>query len=193
MKWHPSQIGKLMTNGRGKNEIGATAMSYIKDVAKENFYGYRTELNTKQIIKGKEQEQDSIDLLNTVRFSNYIKNDIRVENEWMTGECDIITNDSIIDLKTSWSLDTFPAFKEDAYNALYEWQMRAYMMLYDKPSSELIYCMVTTSNELLNEWENLHIHRVDHIAPEKRITVLEFERDEEKDVLISERLELATK
>jgi hypothetical protein len=193
MKWHPSQIGKLMTNGRGKNDIGATAISYIKDVAKENFYGYRTELNTKQIIKGKEQEQDSIDLLNTVRFSNYIKNDIRVENEWMTGECDIITNDSIIDVKTSWSLDTFPAFKEDAYNALYEWQMRAYMILYDKPSSEVIHCMVTTSNELLNEWDNLYIHRVDHIAHEKRITALQFERDEEKDELISKRLELATK
>jgi len=116
MKWHPSQIGKLMTNGRGKNDIGATAISYIKDVAKENFYGYRTELNTKQIIKGKEQEQDSIDLLNTVRFEGYVKNIIRVENELMTGECDIITNDSIIDVKTSWSLDTFPAFKEDAYN-----------------------------------------------------------------------------
>jgi hypothetical protein len=192
MKWHPSQIGKLMTNGRGKNDIGATAISYIKDVAKENFYGYRTELNTKQIIKGKDQEQDSIDLLNTVRFSNYIKNDIRVENEWMTGECDIITNDSIIDVKTSWSLDTFPAFKEDAYNSLYEWQMRAYMMLYDKPSSELIYCMVTTSNELLNEWDNLHIHRVDHIAPEKRITVLQFERDEDIENQIIERLKKAT-
>jgi len=192
MKWHPSQIGKLMTNGRGKNDIGATAISYIKDVAKENFYGYRTELNTKQIIKGKEQEQDSIDLLNTVRFSNYIKNDIRVENEWMTGECDIITNDSIIDVKTSWSLDTFPAFKEDAYNALYEWQMRAYMILYDKPSSEVIHCMVTTSNELLNEWDNLYIHRVDHIAPEKRITALQFERDEEKEQEMVDRLQVAT-
>jgi hypothetical protein len=192
MKWHPSQIGKLMTNGRGKNDIGATAISYIKDVAKENFYGYRTELNTKQIIKGKEQEQDSIDLLNTVRFTNYIKNDIRVENEWMTGECDIITEDSIIDVKTPWSLDTFPAFIEDAYNSHYEWQMRAYMMLYDKPSSEVIHCMVTTSNELLNEWENLSIHRVDHIAPEKRITALYFGRDEEIENQIIERLKKAT-
>lgn len=192
MKWHPSSIGKLMTNGRGKNEVGATAKSYIKQVAKENFYGYRSEINNKYIQKGLMQEQDSIDLLNTVRFEGYIKNDVRMVNEVMTGECDIITNDSIIDIKTSWSLDTFPVLAEDAYDALYEWQLRAYMALYDRPKAELIYCMVTTSNELLNEWENLDIHRVDHIAPEKRITVLSFERNEDKEIEMLDRLKWAT-
>lgn len=192
MKWHPSSIGKLMTNGRGKNEVGATAKSYIKQVAKENFYGYRSEINNKYIQKGLMQEQDSIDLLNTVRFEAYIKNDVRMVNEHMTGEADIITNDSIIDIKTSWSLDTFPVMAEDGYDSLYEWQLRAYMMLYDRPKAELIYCMVTTSNELLNEWENLDIHRVDHIAPEKRITVLSFERNEDKEIEMLDRLKWAT-
>lgn len=192
MKWHPSSIGKLMTNGRGKNEVGATAKSYIKQVAKENFYGYRSEINNKYIQKGLMQEQDSIDLLNTVRFEGYIKNDVRMVNEYMTGECDIITNDSIIDIKTSWSLDTFPVMAEDGYDSPYEWQLRAYMMLYDRPKAELIYCMVTTSNELLNEWENLDIHRVDHIAPEKRITVLSFERNEDKEIEMLDRLKWAT-
>ena len=192
MKWHPSSIGKLMTNGRGKNEVGATAKSYIKQVAKENFYGYRSEINNKYIQKGLIQEQDSIDLLNTVRFEGYIKNDVRMVNEVMTGEADIITNDSIIDIKTSWSLDTFPVLAEDGYDALYEWQLRAYMMLYDRPKAELIYCMVTTSNELLNEWENLDIHRVNHIAPEKRITVLSFERNEDKEIEMLDRLKWAS-
>ena len=192
MKWHPSSIGKLMTNGRGKNEVGATAKSYIKQVAKENFYGYRSEINNKYIQKGLMQEQDSIDLLNTVRFEGYIKNDVRMVNEVMTGEADIITNDSIIDIKTSWSLDTFPVMAEDGYDTLYEWQLRAYMMLYDRPKAELIYCMVTTSNELLNEWENLDIHRVDHIAPEKRITVLSFERNEDKEIEMLDRLKWAS-
>jgi hypothetical protein len=192
MKWHPSSIGKLMTNGRGKNEMGQTAKSYIKQVAKENFYGYRSQINSKYIEKGLSQEQDSIDLVNTVRFEGYIKNTVRMVDELMTGEADIITNDSIIDIKTSWSLDTFPVMAEDGYDAIYEWQLRAYMRLYDKPKAELIYCMVTTSNELLNEWENLDIHRVDHIAPEKRITVLSFDRDEAKEQEMVERLELCT-
>jgi hypothetical protein len=192
MKWHPSSIGKLMTNGRGKNEVGATAKSYIKQIAKENFYGYRSEINNKYIQKGLMQEQESIDLLNTVRFEAYEKNTLRMVNDLMTGECDIITNDSIIDIKTSWSLDTFPVMPEDGYDSLYEWQLRAYMMLYDRSKAELIYCMVTTSNELLNEWENLALHRVDHIAPEKRITVLSFERNEDKEIEMLDRLKWAT-
>lgn len=192
MKWHPSSIGKLMTNGRGKNEVGATAKSYIKQIAKENFYGYRSEINNKYIQKGLMQEQESIDLLNTVRFEAYEKNTVRMVNDLMTGECDIITNDSIIDIKTSWSLDTFPVMPEDGYDSLYEWQLRAYMMLYDRSKAELIYCMVTTSNELLNEWENLSLHRVDHIAPEKRITVLSFERNEDKEIEMIDRLKWAS-
>lgn len=178
MKWHPSQIGKLMTNGRAKDSIGETAKSYIKQCAKESFYNYTTELNNKYVNKGISQEQDSIDLLNTVRFSNYTKNDITIENQYLIGTADIVTDDRIIDVKSSWSLDTFPVFAEDAYKSEYEWQLRAYMMLYDKPVAELVYCMVTTWNEFLNEYENLQLHRVDHIDPEKRITALWYDRDE---------------
>ena len=50
MKWHPSQIGKLMTNGRGKLEMGETAKSYIRQCAKETFYNYTTIL----IVTGKQ-------------------------------------------------------------------------------------------------------------------------------------------
>jgi hypothetical protein len=193
MKWHPSSLGKLMTSPRSKSEVlSEGAKTYIKEVAKENFYGYRTDINSKYIFKGRDQEFDSIELLNSVRFTNYEKNTVRMVDEWMTGEADIVTDDLIIDIKTSWSLDTFPALAEDGYDSKYEWQLRAYMMLYNKPKAELIYCMVTTSNELLNEWENLALHRVDHIAPEKRITVLSFERDEQKESDIIEKLKAAT-
>ena len=193
MKWHPSSLGKLMTSPRSKSEVlSEGAKTYIKEVAKENFYGYRTDINSKYIFKGRDQEFDSIELLNSVRFTNYEKNTVRMVDEYMTGEADIVTDDLIIDVKTSWSLDTFPALAEDGYESKYEWQLRAYMMLYNKPKAELIYCMVTTSNELLNEWENLSLHRVDHIAPEKRITVLSFERDQDKESDIIEKLKAAT-
>jgi len=192
MKWHPSSLGKLMTSARSKGEtLSVGAKTYIKEVAKENFYGYRSEIHSKYISKGLDQEQDSINLLNTVRFTNYKKNTLRMENEIMTGLADIVTDDLIIDIKTSWSLETFPEIDEEGYDSGYEWQLRAYMMLYNKSRAELIYCMVTTSNELLNEWENLSIHRVDHIAPEKRITVLSFERDLEIEQEIIEKLRYA--
>jgi hypothetical protein len=192
MKWHPSQIGKLMTNGRGKSEMGETAKSYIRQVAKESFYNYTTELNNKYIFKGREQELESISLLNAVRFTDYKKNETTVENDYLIGTADIVLDNAIIDIKTSWSLETFPATPDEGYKSEYEWQLIAYMMLYDKDVAELIYCMVTTWDEYLNEWENLQLHRVDHIDPEKRITVLSWVRDEDKEIQMIERLKLAS-
>jgi hypothetical protein len=52
--------------------------------------------------------------------------------------------------------------------------------------------MVTTWDEYLNEWENLQLHRVDHIDPEKRITVLCWDRDEDKEIQMIERLKQAS-
>jgi hypothetical protein len=188
MKWHPSSLGKIMTTPKLKGEtLSQGAKTYIRKIAKEDFFGYNTELDNKFINKGKEQEQDSIDLINLVRFTNYKKNTIRIDNEWLTGECDILLDDKIIDVKTSWSLETWPATSSEAHESDYEWQGRCYMMLYDKPQFELSFCMVTTKDEFLNQWENLSIHRVDHIAPEKRITSVIYERDLEKEEMIRDK------
>jgi hypothetical protein len=194
MKFRASQLGKLMTSSRTKGEaLSQTAKSYIIQKAKEDFFEYRSELNNKYLTKGLAQEQDSIDLLNLVRLEDYKKNEERVENEWLTGCCDIITDTSIIDIKTSWSLDTFPATTYELKDLSdYEWQGRAYMWLYDMPSFELCYVMVTTAPEIMGEYENGALHYVDHIAPEKRITSITFERDKEIEIQMAERLILAT-
>jgi hypothetical protein len=194
MKFRASQLGKLMTSSRSKGEaLSQTAKSYIIQKAKEDFFEYRSELNNKYITKGLAQEQDSINLLNLVRLEDYKKYEHRAENEWLTGSCDIITENIIIDIKTSWSLDTFPATTYELKDTSdYEWQGRAYMWLYDRPRFELCYVMVTTAPELLGEYENGALHYVDHIAPEKRITSITFERDKEIEIQMAERLILAT-
>jgi hypothetical protein len=194
MKFRASQLGKLMTSSRTKGEVlSQTAKSYIIQKAKEDFYGYKNELTNKYVIKGIEQEQDSIDLLNLVRVELWTKNDQRAENEWLTGCCDIITENSIIDIKTSWSLDTFPSTTYELKDLNdYEWQGRAYMWLYDVPTFELCYVMVSTHPELLSQYDPYDIHEVDHIAPEKRITSITFERDKELEIQMQERLMAAT-
>ena len=194
MKFNSHKLGKLMTSSRTKGEaLSQTAKSYIIQKAKEDFFEYRSEINNKYLTKGLAQEQDSINLLNLVRLEDYKKNEERVENEWLSGCCDIITDTSIIDIKTSWSLDTFPATTYELKDLSdYEWQGRAYMWLYDMPSFELCYVMVTTAPEIMGEYENGALHYVDHIAPEKRITSITFERDKEIEIQMAERLILAT-
>jgi hypothetical protein len=195
MKFRASQLGKIMTSSRTKGEaLSQTAKSYIIQKAKEDFFAYRSELNNKYITKGLAQEQDSINLLNLVRLEDYKKNEERVDNEWLSGCCDIITDTSIIDIKTSWSLDTFPATSYELKDLSdYEWQGRAYMWLYDMPSFELCYVMVSTAPEIMGEYENGSLHYVEHIAPEKRITSITFARDKEIEIQMAERLILATK
>ncbi len=193
MKFRASSLGKLMANNRSGKNMGQTAKSYIIQKAKEDFFEYRSEINNKYLTKGLAQEQDSINLLNLVRLEDYKKNEERVENEWLTGCCDIITDTSIIDIKTSWSLDTFPATTYELKDLSdYEWQGRAYMWLYDMLKFELCYVMVTTAPEIMGEYENGALHYVDHIAPEKRITSITFERDKEIEIQMAERLIIAT-
>ncbi len=194
MKFRASQLGKLMTSSRTKGEaLGQTAKSYIIQKAKEDFFEYKTELTNKYLMKGIHQEQDSIDLLNAVRFENYKKNEKREENEWLTGSCDIITEELIIDVKTSWSLETFPATNYELKDlSLYEWQGRAYMWLYDMPTFELSYVMVSTADDLLSDYDSYAIHKVDHIDPAKRITSIRFERDKELEIQMAVRLIEAT-
>ena len=55
------------------------------------------------------------------------------------------------------------------------WQLIGYCWLLDKPQAELIYCMIDTDDLLLNDWDNRSIHKVSHIDPAKRITVLKYD------------------
>jgi hypothetical protein len=179
-----------MTNSRSKSELlSETAKSEIRKIAKQDFFGYELNIKTKPMIKGTDWEHEGIKLLNDVRFTNkYVKNNLRVENDYMSGCCDIITDDLIIDIKSSWSLETFPATPSEGQNSDYEWQGRAYMWLYDRPSFELVYTMHTTHDDLLTEWDNLSIHRVNHIPAHHRVTVLRYERDTAIEEQIKERL-----
>jgi len=190
-----SSLPKLMTNPRKKSEslsetaksLSDTAKSYIKQLAKENFYGYTSNVETKQMRKGTEYEMESIALVNSVWFgSNFVKNQLRETQGYISGHPDIITDDSIIDIKTSWSLETFPALADDADS--YEWQVRGYMHLFNKPRAFVIFCMIDTDDELLSDWDNRDIHKVSHIDPTKRITVVQYERDEMKEELMLSRL-----
>lgn len=180
-----------MTAPRSKGEVlSETAKSYIKQLAKEDFFGYTMELSNKYLEKGKQVENESIELLNNVLFTNYQKNSLRLQNEYLTGECDIDTGDCIIDIKSSWSIDTFPALTEDINIKDYEMQLRGYMMLYDRPKAIIAYCLVDTP-EHLRGYENEDLHIVSHIDPAKRVTLIELERDLEIEQSIIEKCKVA--
>ena len=188
-----SSLPKIMTSPRTKGEVlSETAKSEIIKIAKEDYYGYSSQITNKYVEKGIEVEDISIELLNTIKFADYKKNTERLTNDFLTGECDINykKNDEIIDVKSSWSLETFPALPSDINIKDYEMQLRGYMMLYNRSKASVCYCMVTTPSGLIM-YENKLLHEVDHINPFKRVTMLTIERDLEIEKQIEERCKLA--
>ena len=188
-----SSLPKIMTSPRTKGEVlSETAKSEMIKIAKEDFYGYSSQMTNKYVEKGIEVEDKSIELLNTVKLANYKKNVIRLNNDFLTGECDINDekNDEIIDIKSSWSLETFPALPSDINIKDYEMQLRGYMMLYNRSKASVCYCMASTP-EGLTMYENKLLHEVEHIDPFARVTMLSIERDLEIEKQIEERCKVA--
>jgi hypothetical protein len=179
----PKKKGETLTEG---------AKTYISELVKKEVYEYKTLIDNKYLNKGITCEDDSIDLYNEVHFTKYEKNTVRLYNKYIQGECDINAPNKVIDIKTSWDKSTFPAIEQEAIKQVkkagYEWQLRGYMWLYNKPFAEIAYCLVETPDNLL-EWENnLTLHHVDDILPELRITKVKFNREEEKENLIEAKV-----
>jgi hypothetical protein len=190
-----SSIGNLMTEPKAKAEVlSVGAKSYIRQLVKEDIFGFDAEFSSKETEKGLRVEQESIDMLNRIRGLSLSKNTERRELNGLTGECDIfdLSRKCGHDIKSSWSLMTFPAFAEDCEDKLYEWQMRGYMALWDAEEWEVNYCIVDTPDDLLRH-EPMQLHMVSHIPEYMRMTTWKLKRDPEKEKLIFEKIKHATK
>ncbi len=108
--------------------------------------------------KGNECEEDSITALSRVTKRLFKKNDVRLTNEWITGEPDLFIGNSIndaeetIDTKTSWSLHTFLRAKHKPLEKAYYWQGQCYMMLTGAKKHTDAYCLVNgTAKAIMDE------------------------------------------
>ena len=178
----------LMLSKLLDRSLPAGAKTYCESLVKQLMYGYEDEVTSKYMTKGIMVEDCSIQLINDVFFTAYQKNTERKWNDWLTGECDIFAGTKIIDVKSSWSVQTFPASQSAAKDVGYEWQGRAYMMLWDVDQFEVIHCLVNTPEELIG-YENEKFHIVDYINPELRVTRVCYERDKSLEDKIKQRVE----
>jgi len=149
-----SQLGKLMTNGRGKGTMGEACKSLLREIYLKEKYGREEVVFSKYMEKGNICEDDSMDLLSEVVGSKLFKNKKTFENEFVIGTPDNVT-DRVIDVKTSWSLKTFFETKQFTEvikaNKDYYWQLMGYMWLTGKERATVAYCLVDTPDELIQD------------------------------------------
>ena len=192
-KFRASSLAEIMTDPKSKDELlSVGGKTCVEKIAKQLIYGYTETVSGKYMDKGIQVEDASIALYNDVMFTSYAKNTERKTNDWITGECDIATPVKITDIKSAWSLSTFPVTASQGKDKTYEWQLRAYMWLWDVEESELAYCMVNTPEELIG-WDDPALHYVDHITPELRLTLVQYKRDRALEEKIIARCEAANK
>lgn len=195
IRMRASSLGEIMGDPKSGDGLSAGAKNYLASMAKEFAYAFTKVISSKEMDKGTRCEPAAIDLYNDVFFTSYQKNVVRKNNDWITGECDIVVPGvKVIDIKNAWSLSSFPVTEDDvigiAKKAGYDWQGRAYMMLEDVDLFELAYCLVSTPEDLVR-YEQPELHFVDHIDPALRITRTFIERDTKLEEKIKHKVALA--
>ena len=182
-----SSLHKLIGDGRSKAAvISDTAKSAIRDIVKEDLYGFRSFTGNQYTVKGNLLEDLAIQMSGKMRLRNYQKHVGRVENELITGECDVLDLERklIIDTKVTWDIGTHPFFQDEAMEKVkkagYDVQMQAYMWLYDCEVANVDFWLFPCPPELLNGWGDIDqlVHLVEKIDIRERKTTVVIERDE---------------
>jgi hypothetical protein len=207
-----SSLGKLLTEPRSKSEVlSQTAKSYIEGLFNELEFGYRKEFSSRYTDKGLEMEDEAIQFASEqFDWEFVVKNTERFTNDYITGEPDINTDSLLADIKCSWSLDTYPMFEAEMKNKDYYWQLMGYLWLTGKTQAELVYCLMNTPLQIVEDevrrahWkaglidEDIDLrhevqtkHNYDNIPSKLRVKRYIVERDEKAIEKIIEKVEIA--
>lgn len=182
-----SSLHKLIGDGRVKTAvISDTAKSTIRDVVKEDLYGFRSFTGNQYTAKGNLLEDVAIEMSGKMRFRNYKKHEGRINNDLITGECDVLDLErkTIIDTKCTWDIGTHPFFADEALEKVkkagYDIQMQAYMWLYDCEIAHIDFWLFPCPVELTKDWDDREqlIDLVDRIDIRERLTTVTIQRDE---------------
>lgn len=210
--------GSLLAKKNAKPTLSNGAKNYLKELFKEITFQRTNEIKSMYLDKGLAVEHLSIELFAEVFGVDLYKNQIRYENEYFTGEPDIITFDEVIDIKSSWDFTTFPMMDEEVENQNYFYQLHGYMDILGYDKAKLIYVLVDTPEEIINDhkrkvsWQlglineevkydlpedlDFEITRnltYQDIPQEARIKIFEVPRDEAVINLMHHQVELARK
>ncbi len=193
--FHCSSLHKLIGGGRSKAAvISGTAKSAIRDIVKEDLYRFRSFTGNQYTAKGNLLEDMAIEMSGKMRFKQFNKHVGRVENELITGECDILDGRTIIYTKVTWDIGKHPFFKDEAMEKVkgagYGIQMQAYMWLYDCDVAHVDFWLFPCPAELLKDWDDIEqlVHLVEAIDIRERLTTVTIQRDESVIEKIKEKI-----
>lgn len=197
---------KQILSGLLEKTLSAGAKTLVKEkVRKIKHKAPHKFSGSKETEKGHMVEDDAIMFLMQQEFISAEKNIIRFNNDWITGEPDIIS-DIVYDTKCPWTYWSMPYFKDDieskSLDAGYDWQQLCYLWLLrendeHKPviidEAQLKYILMPTPDKLLSKWDDhtLHIDYVESMDPQDRISTYSIKYNQSRIELIKTKIEAA--
>ena len=162
VKWTDNKKDKLskLINSKKNPSIPKTMETELRKIYRSEKYNRRFLFTNKYVKKGLSQEEESFtvyqDWLKQVKgIKTYLKNNkIRIEDDFFTGETDVSKpfydkHKWGFDIKTSWSIETFP-FEEDVLENRYQWQNLIYMHLSNVKEWRTAYVLVNATESALH-------------------------------------------
>ena len=144
-------LGELLKKKNTKPILTDGAKTYLEELVWEDLTGRSKKITAKYLDKGIMCEQESFDLYCDVVQTHFEKNRDRKDNDYFSGEPDNVQDGIIRDIKSSWEYNTFPLREREIPNKNYEWQLEAYMDLWGFDRGQLIYCLVDTPFNLIDD------------------------------------------
>ena len=131
--------------------LSETAKKFLYEVYLEEKYGIvEQDVDTPEIRKGRMVEGKIVDILSMVDDEPYEKNMEQKENEWISGEADIV-NAGIDEIKAPWSMATLiPHLRSDIPD-IYFYQNQGYQYLWGKWKGRINWVVVDCPAELYIE------------------------------------------
>jgi hypothetical protein len=171
------ELDMLIAKRDAPPKLSDTCVSYLKEVYIYNKYGKEPvggSERSKYTLKGRAVEHESIFMLNRIDSDNYVKNEQRFTNEYLTGEPDIIilgedgNASKIIDIKSSYDFATLLSNYGNSLNPLYHDQVQGYMALTGATEAEVCYCLVNMPQEII-EGEKRRVFYIMNPATEESV------------------------
>lgn len=139
----------------------------------------------KQIQKGTQVEEDSLDMIAALDNRFYLKNEERLDDDHFTGIPDTYLGESVFnadwveDIKSSWDLETFAPNVMGVLNPTYWWQMQGYFALTGAREGAVSFCLVNTPESLINDETKRLFYKMDVATEEnpdylREKTLLEY-------------------
>lgn len=141
-----------------KYTLSTTAQKLLNKIVYNEKYKRNTTLKNKYFTKGLECEKKSRDILSRL-FGEILTYDTETKsNDWVTGTRDIKHDEYIIDIKTSYNIDSFYLHLAENQSDYYLRQLDCYMELWGLNKSLLCYVLVDTPFNLIDD----EIRRLDY-------------------------------